>query len=97
MRALVLALNTRRPLGASPGPSLCNVAGRQIPPATGGNRVVVSASFDPDEPVEAVLEAAAAHPELDVVVTDLVMNDVDGMEILHQAKKTLPEVATLQR
>lgn len=45
------------------------VAGREIPPDPGGHRVVVSASFDPDEPVEAVLEAAAAHPELDVVVT----------------------------
>src|SRR6187549_2737172 len=29
--------------------------------------------------------------EYDVVFTDLVMNDIDGMEILAKAKKSLPE------
>jgi glycosyltransferase involved in cell wall biosynthesis len=31
--------------------------------------VVVPASFDPDEPVEAVLDAAVRHPDVEVVIT----------------------------
>jgi len=45
------------------------VAGRERPPAPGSRRVVLPASFDPDEPIEAVFDAAAGHPDIEVVIT----------------------------
>jgi glycosyltransferase involved in cell wall biosynthesis len=45
------------------------VVGRDRPPISGSRRVVVSASFDPDEPIEAVLGAAARTPDVQVVIT----------------------------
>lgn len=35
------------------------------------------------------------HDQFDVVVTDLVMKDVDGMEVLRQAKKRTPDAAVI--
>lgn len=35
------------------------------------------------------------HETFDVVITDLVMNDVDGMEVLSRAKQSLPEAEVI--
>ncbi len=45
------------------------VDGRETPPSTDRHLVVVPASFDPDEPIEAILEAAATAPDVEVVIT----------------------------
>lgn len=43
--------------------------GREVPPDPERRLVVLPASFDPDEPIDAVMAAAAAHPDIELVVT----------------------------
>ena len=43
--------------------------GRDAPPDPTRRLVVLPASFDPDEPIEAVVKAATAHPDIEVVIT----------------------------
>ncbi|MDG2112305.1 MAG: glycosyltransferase, partial [Actinomycetota bacterium] len=44
-------------------------AGRENPPDPDRRLVVLPASFDPDEPIEAVMAAATAHPDIELVMT----------------------------
>lgn len=56
-------------------------AGRDTQLAAGGQRIVVPASFDRDEPILEILHAARRHPDLHVVITGRdttgVLTDVD--------------------
>ena len=45
------------------------VDGRESAPVAERRLVVVPASFDPDEPIEAILDAAARVPDVEVVIT----------------------------
>ena len=43
--------------------------GRETDPEPGARTVLVPASFDPDEPIEGIVEAATKCPDIDVVIT----------------------------